>query len=420
MKPTTSRNFRIIASSAVTVASLAACGGGGPPASPPPQAATQGTVAVAAMTDAPSCGLDAVYVSIGKIRFHQDANAESAANGWTDLSFSPAKRVNLLNPASVLSGVTSSLGEVALPVGVYTQLRVVLDGNAAGTANAVKANGAATETPLETAAVLASDGIKLSIDLRVETGGKTDLVVDFDACASTQRRGAAYVLKPLARAVPATLNGIAGYVDKAALGSGVVITAQQGGAIFTTTVPNPATGEFVLPRLAAGRYDVVVQATGRATAVIGAVPVDPASTVAVSTVAAPIPLAASTTSSISGQVTYAASKAAPDSGTWITATQTVNASTAVGNAATVVTYRFQPVDLGSGSYVLAGLPRSSLQYALYKPALPLTLANAATSLGNGRYRVEAVASGYARTTTTASANVNVGSANATGINIQLP
>jgi hypothetical protein len=411
------RHARLIVSGTVIAASLAACGGGGDDA--PAPTVTMGAVVVSAQTDAPSCGMDAVYVSVSKIRFHRSATAAPGDSGWTELSFSPAKRVNLLNPASVLSGATTDLGEVPLPVGSYAQVRLVLDANAGGTANTVKPGGAAAEAPLETDALLASDGFRMPLDLVVDSGSKAHAVLDFDACNSIQRRAAAYVLKPRARFVPATPNGITGFIDKAVLASGVVVTAQQGGAIHATTVPNPATGEFVLPRLQPGKFDVVIQGKDRATAVIGAVPVDASSTVAVSTVAAPLTLATSVTGTISGQVTYAASKVAPDSGTWVQASQTIAANTTVGNAATTVTYRFQPVDLVSGSYTLTDLPRASLQFALYKPALPLAPAKATTSLGDGRYRVEAVATNYSNTTTTASANVNISSANQSGINIAL-
>jgi hypothetical protein len=298
-------------------------------------------------------------------------------------------------------------------------VRLVLDANAGGTANTVKVTGATAEVPLETGSGLASDGFRMAADLKVEGSSKTGAVLDFDACNSIQRRGAAYVLKPRARFVPAALNGITGFIDKGALASDVVITAQQNGGIFATTVPNPVTGEFALPRLIEGKYEVVVQGRGRATAVIGAIPVVAGGMVSVSTAAAPIPLAASATSTIAGQVSYAASKVAPDSGTWVQASQIVSANTTVGNAATTVTYRFQPVDLSNGNYTLADLPRSSIKYALYKPALPLTPADALTSLGNGHYRVEAVATGYSNTTAAATTNVNASSANQAGINIQL-
>jgi hypothetical protein len=429
MKPQLLHYSRLIASTAAAAAALAACGGGGgTPAQAP--TVTKGTLAVAAMTDAPACGMDEINVSIARIRFHQDPNASPSASGWSELTFSPSKKVNLLNLASVLSGATTDFGELSLPTGIYTQMRLVIEAPTTSNLapNTIKLAGAASTVTLETPTTLATDGVKLPIDLKIEEGKKASVVFDVDACNAIQPRASAYVLKPLARVVPTALNGIGGFIDKAVLASGVVITAQQSGVITTTTVPNPTTGEFMLPRLAAGKYDVVILGKGRTAAVIGQVPVDAASTVAVSTVAAPITLTTSATSKITGQVSYAAGKAAPDSGTWVAASQSINASGTVGNPATTVTYRFQPVDQATGNYTLADLPRASVRYALYKPALPLTLANAATTPVTGHYRVEGVATGYSRVTTfglsstgvpvaTATSDINASTADVANVNV---
>jgi hypothetical protein len=428
MKPQFFRTSRTLAAGAIAAAALAACGGGGDdtPAPAPAPAQTAGTIAVSAMTDAPTCGLDEVNVSISKIRFHQDFQAAPGASGWVELNFAPAKKLNLLNLASVLSGVTTSLGEQSVPTGIYTQMRLVLD-TAAG-ANTIKATGASAAAPLVTAATLGSDGLKMPIDLRIDANQKGSVVFDFDACNSVQPSASTWLLRPMARVVPTALNGISGYIDKAALSSGVVVTAQQGGIVFTSTAPNPTTGEFMLPRLAAGRYDVVITAKGRATTVLGQVPVDAASTVAVSTVAAPVVLATSATSTISGRVNYATGKTAPDTGTWVAASQSINANSTLGNPTTVVTTRIQPVDQATGNYTLNDLPRVAVGYALYKPALPLVQANATTVPAAGRYKVEGVATGYSRVTTfgtnssgvpiaTATTDVNASAGNVANVNI---
>ncbi|TWI65416.1 uncharacterized protein DUF4382 [Pseudoduganella lurida] len=402
---------------ACTIASavlLSACGGGDDD-DPPAQEAARGTVLAKLQTGANACGLDAVNVTVSKLRLNTSANAATGDSGWVDLALAPAQRINLIDAATVPGGATTDLGEVSLPAGIYTQARLVLD--AAG--STVRVAGAAADTALTTDASLGSDGIRVPVDVKVDSAGKATLVVDFNGCGSIQRRGSAYVLKPRAAAVQPTLNGIAGFIDKAALASGIVITAQQNGGIFATAVPHPTTGEFLLPRLPANKYDVVIQGRGRATAVIGAVPVEAAAIVAIATAAAPIAPATSATATVSGQVSYAAGKAAPDSGTWVQAAQTIAASINVGNLATPVTYRLQPVDLASGAYTLPDLPRASIQYALYKPALPLALANATTSLGNGRYRIDAVAAGYSNTASTASTSVDINATSPAGINIVL-
>ena len=432
MTPQFFRTSRSIAAAAIAAAALAACGGGGDdsPAQTPIATAANGTVGIAAMTDAPSCGLDEVNVSIARIRFHKDFQATAGASGWSELTFSPAKKVNLLNLSSVLSGATMNFGDLALPAGIYTQMRIVIETPTTANLapNTIKLKGVAAAVTLETPASLASEGVKMPIDLRIDEGKKADVVFDFDACNAIQPRAANYVLRPVSRVVPTALNGIAGYVDKASLTSDVVITAQQGGISAATTVPNPTTGEFLLPRLPAGNWDVVITAKGRSTAVIGQVPVTAGTTVAVSTVAAPVTLTTSTTSKISGQIGYAAGKAAPDSGTFVAASQSFVANATTGIPATTVTYRFQAVDQATGNYTLLDLPRSSLRYALYKPALPLTLANITTVPAAGRYKVEAVANGYSRVTTfglsstgvpvaTATSDVNASTADVANVNI---
>ena len=433
MKPQFFRYSRSIAATAIAAAALAACGGGSDdsPDQAPIATAANGTVAVAAMTDAPSCGLDEVNVSIGKIRFHKDFQATGASSGWSELVFAQGtKKVNLLNAAGVQGGATMSIGNVTLPAGIYTQMRVVIETPVAAVQNpnTIKLKGAASTVTVETPASLASEGVKMPIDLTIEEGKQANVVFDFDACNAIQPRAAAYVLRPISRVVPTALNGVSGYIDKAALASDVVITAQQGGISATTTVPNPATGEFTLPRLPAGNYDVVVTARGRATSVIGQVPVTASTTVAVSTVAAPIVLPTSAVSKISGQVGYAAGKAAPDSGTWVAASQSIAANATTGIPASTFAHRFQPVDQATGNYTLTDLPRASLRYALYKPALPLTLANITTVPAAGRYKVEAVATGYSRVTTfgtnstgvpnaAATADVNASTADVANVNI---
>lgn len=409
--------LRLVASAAAATLALTACGGGhdDPPAS---QTATSGTLAVSLMADAPSCGFDAVNVTIAKLRFRKDFNTDPSASGWTDLSFAPAKKINLLNLASVLSGATTDLGQLTLPTGNYVQMAVVLDSNTSGSANTVVPVGSATEAPLQTAAGLAT-GFTVPIDLVVKDGQTTKLVVDMNACTSVQMNGSAYVLKPRPMPVPSDMNGIDGFVAKSALGNNVVITAQYNGSIYTTTVPNPTTGEFTLARLPAGSYDVVVQGKGIGTAVIGTVPVAAGAITNVATAAAPIPLLTSAASTISGQVTYTAPAVAPDDGTWVRASQTIPVIAGLGNTATSVTNRLQPVDLGTGNYALTDLARIAPQYALYTPALPLTFTSVANSEGQGKYRVESIATGY-NNKTSSSANISVGSKDAPGVNITLP
>src|SRR6187549_3598422 len=88
---------------------LSACGGGGD--------TPTGTLRLA-MTDAPTCGLDRVDVTVQKVRVHQSSSAADAEAGWSEVVLSPPQRVDLL---SLTNGVLTELGQTTLPVGKYQQ-----------------------------------------------------------------------------------------------------------------------------------------------------------------------------------------------------------------------------------------------------------------------------------------------------------
>jgi hypothetical protein len=381
---TTFRQAGLLATSLIAAASLTACGGGGggSAAPAPTPVATAGTLSVS-LTDAPACGFDAVNVTVNKVRVNTSASAADSDAGWTDITLSPARKINLLN---LTNGLLESLGQTTLPAGHYTQMRLVLDANTgAGLANSVVPTGGA-ETSLSTPSAVQS-GIKLVNGFDVAAGQTTSVVLDFDACKSvvTQGKGR-YLLKPVVKVVPAASNGIAGYVAPSLLAAHVSVSAQQNGAIVGSTVPNATTGEFVLSHLPAGNYDVVVTADNSAASVIGAVPVAATGNTQLSTAAAPLTLAASATGSIGGTVTLPANAL---EAAYVAAKQTFAAGPSV-------TIRYAGADITTGAYTIANLPLAAPQYAAYSATLPLTFAPAAGVLpGAGKYRVEASGAGYA-------------------------
>jgi len=399
----TTRSGALAAASALSL-SLAACGGGGGGSTPPP--VTLGTLGVS-LTDAPACGFDAVNVTVSKVRVHQSATAGDTDSGWSEIVLSPARKINLLN---LTNGTLDALGQTSLAAGHYTQLRLVLDANTGnGLANSVVPSGGTAEVSLETPSAVQS-GIKLTNEFDVAAGQRVDLVLDFDACKSVVTRGnGKYALKPVVKVIPTTLNGISGFVATGLLGSQVMVSAQQNGAIISATVPNPTTGEFALTRLPVGNYDVVVTANNSAAAVVGAVPVTSTSAmVPISQASAPITLPASLTGSIAGAVTLTPASATEVA--YVAAKQTFAAGP-------VVTIKYQGADLASGAYTLAGLPLAAPLYAPYSATLPLTFASAATVLpGVGKYQVDATAAGYARKSV---ASVDITAANQTGVNFAL-
>lgn len=372
---------------------LAGCGGGGDGGS----SGGFGTLGVS-LTDSPSCGFDKVNVTVVKVRVHQSSSAAVADAGWTDITLSPARKIDLL---SLTNGVLDILGQTPLAVGHYTQLRLVLDPNTgSGFANSVVPTGG-VETALVTPSAVQS-GIKLINEFDVAAGQRVDLLLDFDACKSIVTRGnGTYALKPVIRVIPFVLNGINGFVDMALVNSSVMVTAQQNGLIVQSSAPNTTTGEFFLARLAPGNYDVVLTANGRATAVIAAVSV--ASTTSVtplSSAGTPITLPASATRTISGTATL--NPANSTEVAYVTAKQTFG-------AAPVVTVKFVAADdlaVVPGTYSLT-LPIGDPRLGQYGTgALPIAFV--AQPAVAGKYTAVASATGY--TTQSVSSDIDVANA----------
>ena len=403
---TTLRHVGFAVSASFAAAALIGCGGGGGSSAPAPAPApAMGTLAVS-LTDAPACGFDTVNVTVNKVRVHQSASAADTDSGWTDITLSPARKIDLLK---LNNGVLDALGQTALAPGHYSQLRLVLDANSgAGMANTVVPTGSTTERTLETPSAVQS-GIKLSNEFDVAAGQRVDLVLDFDACKSVVTRGnGKYALKPVVKVIPTAINGIAGFVATPLLASHVVISAQQAGVIVSATAPNPTTGEFFLSRVPAGSYDVVITADDHATSVIATVPVTASATTALSTAAAPLAMANSVSADISGVASL--TPASTTEVAYLSAKQSFAAGP-------TVTIKYQGADLLTGSYTIARLPVAAPQYALYSATLPLQFSPAASVLpGVGKYRVDAMATGYASKTL---ALVDLSAASQSNVNFAL-
>ena len=256
-----------------------------------------GTLRVA-LTDAPACGFDEVVVTVERVRVHQSTGANDNDGGWTDIAVTPARKVDLL---SLQNGLLVDLGQTSLPAGQYTQTRLVLSPNGAGTpANyVVPTNG--SMKPIATPSAQQS-GLKLIHGFTIEAGKTTGLVLDFDACKSIVRRGnGSFGLKPVIRVMPMTLTAIAGYVQTGL--TEVTVSAQKNGVVMKATQPNPS-GQFVLAPLdpTKGPYDVVFSGLGRTTAVVAGVQVEAEKTTTLNSSVSPVTMPVSLSGSISGKL----------------------------------------------------------------------------------------------------------------------
>ncbi|RKU05130.1 hypothetical protein C7H84_03015 [Burkholderia sp. Nafp2/4-1b] len=357
---------------------LAGCGGGDDGGS----AAQTGTLHVA-MTDAPSCGFDHVYITVSQVRVNANANAADNDAGWSTISLATPQKIDLL---SLTNGVLADLGQTALPAGQYQQVRLVLAQNQGNNlANSVVPTGGA-EQALATPSATQS-GYKIIQPFTVQPNTLVDLVLDFNACKSIVQRGnGSYALKPVVTAVPTVVSGaISGYVASAE--AGATVYAEQGGKVVRGTVAD-SSGKFVLSPLiqssTQGNYDVVIVQNSFASGIVRSVPVVVNTTTAVSASTAPITLPASTMSTVSGTATASANA-------FVRALQTIDA-----NAYEITSIN---ANMDTGAYAL-NVPTAAPIVGTYSGSLPVALAAAPAAAG--QYTIEADAASGA----TQSANVN--------------
>lgn len=356
-----------------------------PTPAPPPNPGTPtvqfGTVKFNLSAE-PACGFDAVNVTVTKVRFNMNANAGPSDAGWTDIALQPARRIDL---AKMRNGSLEALATAALAPGQYAQARLVLDPNTNNDlTNSVVLAGA--ELPLSTQSI-APEGILLDKGFDLANGQTLTLVADFDACRSVVPFAGRFLLRPYVKAVQTVKNGINGYVAADLLGSNVLVSAQQNGAVIRSTLPDPTTGEFNLSRLNVGNYDVVITANGRAAAVIASVPV--ASAVSTTSLNAPstaITLRPSTTGRIDASLFMNP----------VSAVQTAfgSAKQKLG-AGPEVTINFRNAALDTGAIRFSNLPLMNPWLATYAEGKPLVFVEQTTLVpALGYYTVSASAPGY--------------------------
>jgi hypothetical protein len=372
---------RIMAAGSVVLALLlASCGGGGGIGG---TGMDTGTLRVK-LTDAPPCGYDQVNVTVQKVRVHKSSTAAEADTGWSELVLNPARRINLLD---LTNGVLEELGEMPLPAGTYTQLRLVLaenDGSAPLGNSVIPTRG--SEVALDTPSAQQS-GLKMKVNLEVPASKVLDVVLDFDACKSVVKRGSSgrYDLRPVITVTPLLSDAglrIVGWLDKA-IASTATVSAQTGGTPVKATPPD-ANGKFVLYPVPVGTYDLVVTAQGRVTAVMTGVPVTDTAYTYVNSEAVRIapPVAATPRRSVAGTATPATAT--------VRALQTLTGGPTVEVASA-------PVDGSTGAFTFS-LPVDKPGKTTYVPN-PSALAFAVDAGWDGTYKIEAASGGAVKAQT---------------------
>ena len=360
---------------------LVGCGGGD-------STPTVGTLRLA-LTDAPSCGFDRVYVTVNKVQVHQSASATGAAGeaGWRELTI-PARRIDLL---SLTNGALQELGALPLPAGTYRQIRLVLADNptklgpAEQWANSVVPSDTKREVALTTPGAQSS-GFKLNAQFEVLAGQVADLVLDFDACKSIVSAGNSdrYNLKPVVSVVKRLATEIQGYVNPTAA-AGVIVSTRDPENNLRSTIPDPETGLFRLAYLPEGsNYTVVVASPNRATFAVTGIPVSIATSVTqLNTAGTSINPPASATATLSGVVR--------NSGNVLLTDATVTARQELSGGA-VLDVAVKGVNPDNASYTMT-LPVVAPFRASYVAGGALVFSPEAASVA-GAYKVYGAAPGY--------------------------
>jgi len=225
-----------------------------------------------ALTDAPACGYQHVWVTVEKVRVHRSDLAGPNDSGWSEVVLAAPQRIDLLE---YTNGRVLPLGQTQLPAGTYTQMRLVLSPNTGANplANAIQPIGSSAETALDTPSAQQS-GLKATVNLTVNPDTVADFVIDFSACKSFVKAGNSgkYLLKPVLSVYPVISSKIVGWVALAIAGSAEV-SAQFQGEAPRAARPDATTGRFELAWMPARTYYLVITAPGRVNAVMTGVPV---------------------------------------------------------------------------------------------------------------------------------------------------
>ena len=193
------------------------------------------------LTDAPG-DYQEVNVDIQEIRVKSDE--DSSSSGWKSINLNKG----VYNLIKLTNGLDVLLGDVQLPVGKISQVRLILGSN-----NSIKIGGQVHSLKTPSAQ---QSGLKIQVHSELKEGITYILLLDFDAARSIVATGSGmFILKPVIRSVVEAQTGaIKGLISPAI--SKPAIYVLSGMDTVSTTYADSVSGKFLLRGIAAGTYNL--------------------------------------------------------------------------------------------------------------------------------------------------------------------
>lgn len=213
-----------------------------------------------ALIDAPAASqsVDSLVVVFKKVLVHRSADATLSDGGWSVLlpdTLAVEKRT--FDLLQLVNGAFAPLGEVVLPTGHYTQVRIMLQ------SATLYVGGVPQDLTIPSGD---QTGIKLVGSFTINPDVVTQIVADFEVARSLHESppgSGNYILRPTIRLVQTTLSGsISGTVTPTGIGAALFALSPTTGDTLSTTMADPDTGAYMLQALLAGSYDVRAEAPG--------------------------------------------------------------------------------------------------------------------------------------------------------------